>query len=136
MSYPSIAAVVGRALLAVLFLLAGTAKLLGPAPFLAHMAEFHVPGQLLWAVIALEIGAGAALLLGYRLFWSAGTLAVFCMLTAFLFHFNFAVAAERTLFFKDLAIAGGLLAITAGAWRGMRAKAADGSTSQAMRSAS
>jgi putative oxidoreductase len=94
------------------------------------MAEFHVPGYLLWAVIALEIGAGVALLLGWRLVWSAGALAVFCVLTASIFHLNFAVPAERTLFFKDLAIAGGLLAIAAGAWNGRRVKAADGSASQ------
>src|SRR5437868_12367204 len=103
MSYPSIAAVVGRALLALLFLLAGTAKLLGPAPYLAHMAEFHVPGYLLWAVIALEIGAGAALLLGCRLVWSAGALTVFCVLTASIFHFDSPVPAERTRILKNLA---------------------------------
>lgn len=120
MSFRLIAIFFGRALLALLFLLAGTAKILGPDPFLAHMAEFHVPGYLLWAVIALEIGAGAALFLGWRLFWSAGALAVFCVLTAFIFHFNFAVPAERTLFFKDLAIAGGLIAIAAAAWGGRR----------------
>ncbi len=123
MPYRSIGALTGRALLALLFLLAGMAKIIGPAPFLAHMAKFDVPGFLLWAVIALEIGAGAALLFGWHLFWSAGALAVFCILTAFVFHFDFATPAERTLFFKDLAIAGGLIAIAAGAWGRQRADA-------------
>jgi putative oxidoreductase len=113
--------ILGRALLALLFILAGIAKILGPAPFLAHMDEFHVPGFLLWPVIALELGAGAALLLGWRLFWSAGALAIFCIMTAFIFHLNFAVPAERTLYFKDLAIAGGLIAIAVSAWTAKRA---------------
>jgi putative oxidoreductase len=125
----------GRALLALLFLLAGTAKILGPAPVLAHMAEFGVPGFLLWAVIALEIGAGAALLLGWQLVWSASALALFCILTAFIFHLNFAVPAERTLFFKDLAIAGGLISIAAAAWTGRRTKSAGDAATPALRSA-
>jgi len=38
-------------------------------------------------------------------------LAAFCVATAFVFHLDLADKAERTLFFKDLAIAGGLLAL-------------------------
>ena len=40
----------GRALLAMLFILAGLAKILGPQPFLQHMAQYNVPGVLLPAV--------------------------------------------------------------------------------------
>lgn len=103
----------GRALLALLFILAGVAKIIGPEPFLAHMAAFGVPAILLPAVIALEIGAGVAVLLGWRLPYSAGALAAFCVLTAAIFHHDLSDKAERTLFFKDLAIAGGLMVLAA-----------------------
>ena len=113
MTIQTVAFVAGRALLAALFILAGIAKVLGPRPFLDHMAAFGVPGALLPAVIALELGAGIALLLGWRLTYAAGALAAFCVLTALVFHLNFGDKAERSLFFKDLALAGGLLAIAA-----------------------
>ena len=99
----------GRALLAGLFILAGIAKILGPRPFLDHMAQHHLPGLLLPGVIALEIGAGLAVLIGWKLPWTAGALAAFCLATAFVFHLDLGDKAERTLFFKDLAIAGGLM---------------------------
>jgi putative oxidoreductase len=113
MSPAHIAAIVGRALIASLFILAGVAKIIGPKPFLAHMAQFHVPGFLLIGVIALEIGAGGVLLAGLWLPYSAGALALFCIATALVFHAKLGDRVERTLFFKDIAIAGGLMAIAA-----------------------
>ena len=101
--------IAGRALLALLFILAGLAKAIGPQPFLQHMAAFGVPAFLLPAVVVLEIGAGVALLMGWRLREAAGALGLFCLLTALVFHHDLADKAERTLFFKDLALAGGLL---------------------------
>ena len=111
----------GRALLALLFILAGLAKALGPQPFLQHMAAFGIPSFLLPAVIVLEVGAGVALLVGWRLREAAGALGAFCLLTALVFHHDLGDKAERTLFFKDLALAGGLLAIAATAAQKRRA---------------
>jgi putative oxidoreductase len=113
--------VAGRGLLALLFILAGLAKVLGPQPFLQHMAAFGIPAFLLPAVIALEVGAGAALLVGWRLRDAAGSLSVFCLLTALVFHHDLGDKAERSLFFKDLALAGGLLAMAAAAEQRRRA---------------
>ena len=107
--------IVGRTLLALLFILAGAAKIAGPQPFLDHMAAHHVPGILLPLVILLELGAGVALLIGWRLPYAAGLLALFCVATALVFHIDLADKAERTLFIKDLAIAGALMVIAAGA---------------------
>jgi putative oxidoreductase len=107
--------IVGRSLLALLFILAGSAKIAGPQPFLDHMAAHHIPGVLLPLVILLELGAGAALLMGWRLPFAAGALAVFCVATAFVFHLDLTDKAERTLFIKDLALAGALMVIAAGA---------------------
>src|SRR5438552_19200552 len=113
----TVVAIVGRTLLALLFILAGAAKIAGPQPFLDHMAAHHVPGGLLPLVIALELGAGAALLVGWQLPFAAGALALFCVATALGFHLDLADKAERTLFVKDLAIAGSLMVIAASAWQ-------------------
>jgi putative oxidoreductase len=110
-----IATIIGRALVALLFILAGAAKILNPAPFLHHMAEVGVPTFLLPAVIALELGGGLAILIGWRAREAAAALGVFCVLTAAIFHHQLSISAERTLFFKDLAIAGGLLVLAASA---------------------
>lgn len=116
---------VGRGLLAALFILAGVAKIAGPQPFLDHMAVHHIPGMLLPLVILLELAAGGALLVGWQLPFAAGALALFCVATAVGFHLDLADKAERTLFIKDLAIAGALMVIAAGAWQ-VRAAAAIG----------
>ena len=104
---------IGRALIACLFVSAGVAKVVGPRPFLEHMAQKHVPGTLLPAVYGLEIGAGALVLIGWQGRWAALALAIFCLATAFVFHFDFADKVERTQFVKDLTIAGGLFALAA-----------------------
>jgi len=111
MSIWSITPFAGRALLALLFILAGIAKIIGPKPFLDHMAQHRVPGVLLPLVILLEIGGGLLVLSGWQGKWGALALAGFCVATAFVFHLDLADKAERTLFLKDLAIAGGLLAL-------------------------
>jgi putative oxidoreductase len=105
----------GRGLLALLFILAGIAKILTPQPFLQHMAQVDLPGVLLPAVIAFELGAGIMLLSGWKLAYSAGALAIFCLLTATIFHHQLSIAPERTQFLKDLALAGALAVIAAGA---------------------
>jgi putative oxidoreductase len=77
------------------------------------MVQFGVPTILLPGVIALELVTGLALLIGWRVREAAGLLAVFCLLTAFIFQHELGIKTERTLFFKDLAIAGGLFALAA-----------------------
>jgi putative oxidoreductase len=109
------ATVIGRALLAALFILAALGKITNPTPFLEHMTQFGVPKWLLPAVIALELIGGLALLIGWRVREAAGALGIFCILTAAIFHHQLSIKAETTLFLKDLAIAGGLLVLAASA---------------------
>src|SRR5260370_13538243 len=109
----TIVTIVGRTLLALLFILAGAAKIAGPHPFLDHMAAHHIPGVLLRLVIALELGAGLALLFGWQLSFAAAALALFCIATALRFHLNLPAKPERTLFVKYLAIPGALVRIAA-----------------------
>ena len=110
---PAGVAILGRTLMALLFILAGVAKVIDSKPVLDQMQAFSVPTVLFPAVVALELGVGLALLLGWRLREVAAALGIFCVLAAFIFHSDLADKAERSIFFKDLAIAGGLLVLAA-----------------------
>ena len=101
----------GRGLIALLFVPAGIAKFVTPGPFLEHMAAHGVPGFLLPLVGLFEVAAALSILAGFLGRYSAFALGLFCVATAAIFHLNFADHAERTLFLKDLAIAGGLFAL-------------------------
>jgi putative oxidoreductase len=110
-----IISIAGRALLALLFILAGVAKIAAPQGTLDQMAAHHIPGILLPLVVLLELAAGAALLLGWQLRYAAGALALFCIATALGIHLDLADRIERTLFLKDIALAGALIVIAANA---------------------
>jgi putative oxidoreductase len=107
------AALLGRLLLAALFILEAWSKLKGHGAAVAYMERFSVPSTLLPAVIVLELGGGLLLAIGWKTRPSAAALAGFCILTALLFHANFADRNQLLHFEKDLAIAGGLLTLFA-----------------------
>lgn len=101
---------VARILLAHIFLLAGISKLgAGYAATQGYMEHMGVPGMLLPLVILLEIGGAVALIVGWQTRWAAYALAVFTLLSAFLFHFNLADVIQKIMFMKNIAIVGGLL---------------------------
>lgn len=109
---------IGRLLLAAVFVVEGWSKLRGYDAAAAYMNRFGVPGALLPAVIALELGGGLMIAAGWRTRFAAAALAVFCVLTAVLFHGNLADRSQFLHFEKNLAIAGGLLVlVVAGAGR-------------------
>jgi len=103
----------GRVLLAVLFLLSGIGKLGAYAATGAYMSAFGVPSALLPVVIATEVLGALAIILGWKARVAGFLLAGFCLLTASIFHHNLADQAQLINFFKDLAIAGGLLLLVA-----------------------
>lgn len=103
----------GRILLAQIFIIAGIGKITGYAGTEAYMAAMGVPGALLPLVIALEIGGGLALILGWKTKWVAYALAAFTIVAAVIFHHNFADAMQKINFMKNLAIAGGFLILAA-----------------------
>jgi putative oxidoreductase len=109
----------GRLLLAWLFLHEGFELATHFESTLAGMAQLGVAAPLAVAVMALQLVAGAALVVGWLTWLAALALALFCMATAVMFHTDFAVRNELLHFEKDLAIAGGLFALAAsgaGAW--------------------
>jgi putative oxidoreductase len=109
----------GRLLLAWLFLHEGFELATHFESTLAGMAQLGVAAPIAVAVIVLQLAAGAALLVGWFTWLAALALALFCIATAALFHTDFAIRNELLHFEKDLAIAGGLFAFAAsgaGAW--------------------
>jgi putative oxidoreductase len=77
------------------------------------MENHGVPGALLPLVILTELGGGLLIVCGYQSRLAALALTGFCILTALLFHTNFADANELIQFNKDIAIAGGFLVLVA-----------------------
>jgi putative oxidoreductase len=121
MWYPAAdaAALVGRCLLAALFLHEAWSKITAYSAAIAYAKAFGVPEQLLPLAIAVEVGCGISILLGYYARAGALLLAAFCLATAALFHLRWSNHNELLHFEKDLAIAGGLLVLFArgaGGW--------------------
>jgi putative oxidoreductase len=110
----NISSISGRVLLSAIFISAGFSKLgAGYEGTQAYMSAMGVGGSLLPLVIATEILAGIALLVGFGTRIAAFLLAGFTLLAAVLFHFNFADQMQSILFMKNLAITGGLLTVIA-----------------------
>lgn len=104
---------VARVLLAVLFLLAGLGKIGDVAGTAGYMSSVGIPGFLAWPAIIFEIGVGVLLIVGWQTRIVALAAAVFCIVTAILFHNNFADQMQMIMFLKNLSIAGGFLLLTA-----------------------
>jgi putative oxidoreductase len=100
---------VARILIAHIFLLSGLSKLGTYADTQAYMGAMGISGILLPLVIALEIGGGLALIVGFLTRWAALALAGFCIVGAVIFHRNFSDQMQMIMFMKDFAMAGGLL---------------------------
>ena len=110
---------VSRLLLAWLFVHEGVALAAYFGIAAEIMAKMGVPSFLLIATIALQLLAGIAIAIGWQARLGAAVLGLFCLLTAVLFHRNFAVHDELLHFEKDLAIAGGMFVLLvhgAGRW--------------------
>jgi putative oxidoreductase len=108
-----VATPLARAMLGAIFLVSGAGKIGGYAGAQGYMEAMGVPGALLPAVIAFEIAAPLALIVGFQARLAAFLLAGFSLVTAAIFHANFADQMQQIMFLKNIAIAGGLLMIVA-----------------------
>jgi putative oxidoreductase len=106
----------GRALLAAIFIVAGIRKALSFAATVAYMAKNGVPltEVLAVAAIVLEIAGGLMLLLGWRTREIAITLAIFVAVITPIFHafWTFEAPAfpnQLNHFLKNLCVIGGML---------------------------
>ncbi|SFJ74332.1 putative oxidoreductase [Bosea sp. OK403] len=115
MNQYALAAVLGRLLMAILFILSGVGKMAAPAATQGYIASLGLPSPLLALVIAIavELGGGILLAIGYRTRIVSLGLVAFTVATALLFHNNLADQMQMIQFLKNLAITGGLLQIAA-----------------------
>ncbi|USG62928.1 DoxX family protein [Sneathiella marina] len=102
---------IGRILVAALFLPAGVSKLANYSGMQQYMESGGVPGILLPLVILLEIGGGLALIVGWQTRIAAFLLAGFCVVSGILFHFQPEDQIQMILLMKNIAVAGGLLVL-------------------------
>ena len=109
----NLADLLGRVLIAAIFLIAGLGKITGYAATQGYMASMGVPGALLPLVIALEVGGALAIILGWRTRLVAFLLAGFSIVSALIFHSALGDQAQFILFMKNLAMAGGFLFLVA-----------------------
>jgi len=105
--------VMGRILIAVLFLQSGIGKLGSHAAASHYMAAQGVPSMLLLLVIILEVAGSIAIILGWTTRLFALILAGFCIVAALLFHSNFADQMQAIMFLRNISIAGGFLIVFA-----------------------
>lgn len=109
------AALVGRLLLASLFILAGVNKIGAAEGTIGYIASVGLPlaEPIYYATLALEILGGLMLLVGYKARYAAAALGVFSIAAAALFHADFADQNQMTSFLKNLSVAGGMFVVAA-----------------------
>lgn len=102
-----------RILLAVIFILSGWGKFFAIQGTAGYIASVGLPAATLlaWAAAIFELVAGLAILVGFRTREAAWLLAAFCLFAGFVFHLQPADQMQMIMFMKNLAIAGGFLAL-------------------------
>jgi putative oxidoreductase len=115
-----VAALVARVLLALLFIISGYGKIGGFEGTAGYIASKGLPFPQLMAAgaIAVELGAGLLLLVGYKARWAAMALFLFMIPTTLIFHNFWSVppdkaAMEQIGFLKNVSIMGGFLMVWA-----------------------
>ncbi|MEA1063414.1 DoxX family protein [Apirhabdus apintestini] len=107
--FEDIGILVARIMMPILFIVAGYGKITAYTGTQQYMESMGVPGFLLPLTILLEFGGGLAIMFGFLTRTTALFTAAFTLLTAFLFHNNFADEVNQLMFMKNLTIAGGFL---------------------------
>lgn len=105
--------VLGRLLLAHIFLISGFDKIGGYADTQAYMGSAGVPTALLPLVILVEIGGALLLIIGWKTRWAALALAGFSALAAIFFHTNWSDPMQLVQWMKNWTIVGGMLVVFA-----------------------
>lgn len=112
--------VVGRVLLALMFIMAGFSKLGNISGTAGYIASGGLPLASVLAVVVglLELLGGIAIAIGFHARWAALALGLFTIAASLLFHKFWAVAPDQAfvqqlMFMKNLSVAGGLFIVAA-----------------------
>jgi len=103
----------GRVLLAGIFLISGFGKITnfqGTKEYMAHYG-MPFPDCFLVGAIFLEIVGAFSILLGYKSKWGAIFLIIFLIPATIIFHANLSDQTQMIMFMKNVSILGGLLLI-------------------------
>lgn len=106
-------ALIGRIMLALLFIVSGVMKLTDIPATAAFMASVNLPTNLALPTALFEIIGGLMILFGVFTRLTALAFAAFCLLTALLFHRETADPVQAAAALKNIAIAGGFLCLFA-----------------------
>ena len=106
---------VGRGMISAIFLLSGLSKIAAPAMTIGYIQSvgLPMPSVAFGLSVFVELAGGLALLLGYRTRAVAAVLALFSLVTAAVFHNALGDQNQFIHFFKNVAMAGGLLHVVA-----------------------
>ena len=113
-------ALIGRILLALVFVMSGFDKLTGFTGTVGYIASENVPMPKIAAVVAIviELGGGLAIVAGWMTRWAALVIAIFLIVITPIFHdFWTMTGAERMtnqiMFMKNVSMLGGFLVLFA-----------------------
>jgi putative oxidoreductase len=108
-----IAAIVGRILLAIIFIVSGANKLIDPAATDAMIVAAGLPAGLAIPTGIFELVGGLSIAFGFMTRLFSILLAGFCLVTILFFHRQFTDPMQAAMAMKNLAIAGGFLCLFA-----------------------
>jgi putative oxidoreductase len=112
--------IVGRVLLALMFILSGPDKLMHVAANTAYMASGGLPALPALTVVVglIELLGGLAVATGFYARWAGLVLGLFTLVASFIYHRYWSVPADQQmvtqlLFMKNMAVAGGMFLLAA-----------------------
>ncbi len=107
---------VGRILIALIFVMSGFGKITGFAGTVGYIASQGLPLPQLAAIAAIvvELGGGLMVIVGWKARWAAAAMFIFTAMAAFIFHAYWAAPVEQVQnqmihFMKNISMMGGLL---------------------------
>ena len=111
---------IGRILLALMFLMSGISKFAGLEGTAGFIASKGLPmaSLLAFGAAAVETVGGLLLIIGWQARWAALALAAFTVVASLIFHSFWTLPADQQmmqqlLFMKNLSVIGGLLVVFA-----------------------
>lgn len=112
MDYDDILALIGRLLIAVIFLSSAFGKITDFSDTVKYMEVHGIPWSPLLCALAAAVEAlgGISLILGYHVRWGAAALTAFMVIVTWIFHTG---PEQRIHLLKNIAILGGLLQVLA-----------------------